>query len=360
MTSLVAKLKKIPVPFIVAIVLVLLYPAFVMLEHSRLKARFDNNCLDPRKDLEICYVDYYHDSAEKLGTIETLKQLHERKEVDAVLGVNCHEAMHEIGHEAFNEYGSIGEAYAHADYSCWGGYLHGVVEESMRGRSLDDIGKDELNSMCDVVKGGGEKSFEHFSCVHGLGHALMFVSNNELLKVISHCDDLNSVWEARQCANGAFMQNMFSNYNDHVSDFTSKEDMHVPCNLVREDLQDVCYQVQGKLILDRLTWDFDKAFTFCAGLPTATTSAACVSGLGAAVSNFSAYKPQKISTLCAKAPNGLDQDCLYGAITDLEGVVGDTTLGRQVCSFQPVEKQATCYAIAEKAHVDFPGKATNE
>lgn len=344
----------------VVLVLVLLYPALVMWDHSRLKSRIDNDCLDPRKHLEDCYLDYYQNTAKNLGTKKALEILRERKASDALLAVNCHEAMHEIGHEAFEEYKSIGEAYAHADYTCWGGYLHGVVEESMRGRKLDDISADELNGMCDVVKSGGEKSFEHFSCVHGLGHALMFVSDNDLPKVITHCDGLHSVWEARQCANGAFMQNMFSNYNDHASDYISKTDLHVPCNMVREDMQDVCYQVQGKLILDRLSWDFDKAFTFCAALPTATTSAACVSGLGAAVSNFAAYKPQKVSELCSKAPNGLDQDCLYGAITDLEGVVGDTTLGKQVCGFQPKEKQARCNELVDKAHVDFPGKAVNE
>ena len=354
------RLKKIPVPILVVLLLLLLYPTFVIWSHSRLKARVENNCLDPRKELEDCYVDYYNNTAKKLGAAVALKQLHDRKETDTVLAVNCHEAMHEIGHAAFEEYGSIAKAYAHADYTCWGGFLHGVVEESMRGRTIDDIEKDELNSMCKVVKGVGEKSFEYFSCVHGLGHALMFVSNNDLPKTLIHCDDLSNVWEARQCANGAFMQNMFSNYNDHASDYVSKTDLHVPCNIVRENLQDVCYQVQGKLILDRLSWDFDKAFTFCATLPTGTTSAACVSGLGAAVSNFSAYKPQKVSELCSKAPSGLDQDCLYGAITDLEGVVGDTTLGKQVCSFQPTEKQTKCLRIVEQAHVDFPGKAVNE
>lgn len=356
---MINKLKRIPVPVMVLILLALLYPAFTMFEKSRLKARIDNNCLNFEEHLEDCYLTYYQKTAYTQGTKVALTQLHDRKEKDQLLAVNCHEAMHEIGHAAFHEYGSIGEAYAHADYTCWGGYLHGVVEESMRGRKLNDISADELNGMCDVVMKGDEKSFEHFSCVHGLGHALMFVSDNDLPSVITHCDGLHSVWAARQCANGAFMQNMFSNYNDHASDYTSKDDLHVPCNMVREDLQEVCYQVQGKLILDRLVWDFDKAFAFCQDLPTATTSAACASGLGAAVSNFSAYKPEKVSKLCEKA-GSLDQSCLYGALTDLEGIVGDTSLGEKVCGFQPPEKQRSCFDMLQEAHKAFPGKAVNE
>jgi hypothetical protein len=109
---MINKLKRIPVPVMVLILLALLYPAFTMFEKSRLKARIDNNCLNFEEHLEDCYLTYYQKTAYTQGTKVALTQLHDRKEKDQLLAVNCHEAMHEIGHAAFHEYGSIGEAYA--------------------------------------------------------------------------------------------------------------------------------------------------------------------------------------------------------------------------------------------------------
>lgn len=353
---MLARIKKLPTAVIVGIMLFLLYPALLLWEHSLLKARIVNDCLDPRKNLENCYLDYYQNTAKTLGTKGALAILHERKQVDAKLSTNCHEPMHEIGRVAFVEYGSVAEAYAHADYTCWGGYLHGVVEAAFRGKHISDISSEAIRSLCDSVKEKGEKSFEYFSCVHGLGHSLMFVSDNDLLWSLTHCDNLSSVWETRQCQNGAFMQNLFSNYNDHASEFAATDDLHFPCSVMEERFQDVCYQVQGKLILDRTKWNFTDAFHVCTTIASSTLQSACASGLGAGVSNFAKYDPKRVSTLCAEAAGPLDDSCLYGALTDLEGVVGDTSLGEKVCALREGATRDKCLNILSTAHQYFPGK----
>lgn len=356
-----ASLKKLPAVVIVGIVLVLLFPAYSMWNHSMLKARIQNECLDPRKELQDCYYAHYKSVAHTEGSAAAVKELHERRESDDLLKVNCHEVMHEIGRAAYDERGSIADAYAHADFSCWGGYLHGVVEASMRGKKLPDVASTTIRTMCDSVKGDGERSFTHFSCVHGIGHALMFVSDNDLMTVLERCDDLVDIWEIRQCANGAFMQNMFSNYDDHASDFIDKNDLRYPCNIIREDEQGICYQVQSKVIIDGLGGDFQKAFRFCGDLASSTLSAACTSGLGAAVSLYSMYDTKRIAALCSETPSSvLGESCLYGALTDLEGASGSTSLGKTVCSNIPQERQGACLDILLRAHADFPGKAMNE
>ncbi len=357
---MIKKVKNIPIPIMVIIVFLLLIPVFQTWNHGYIKARFENNCFNPRETLEDCHDSYYRKTAIAHGTRFALLLLEKRKLTDSVLATNCHQATHEIGRVAYKEYGSIGSAYTEADYTCWGGYLHGVVEASMRGRNIADVSASELRSMCSEVKGNDSKSFEYFSCVHGIGHALMFVSNNDLLTSLTHCDDLLNSWEIRQCANGAFMQNMFSNFNEHVSEFATKDDLHYPCNVVREDEQDICYQVQSKLIIDGLGGDFGKALQFCGELISSTSSKACASGVGAGVSIYSAYRPQRIVKLCSLAHGELVESCLYGALTNLEGVVGDTSLGEKVCSFVPAEKKQSCEVVLAQAHADFPGRVVNE
>ena len=336
------------------VMLLLIISACVEWQHSILRSRIVHHCVDPRIPVEDCFITYYHDTAERYGTKEALKELRARKETDILLNTNCHQAMHEIGKVAFREYGSIAEAYAHADYSCWGGYLHGVVEASLRGKALADISAESLRTMCDSAKNKGEMSFTHFSCVHGIGHALMFISNNDLPNSLIRCDDLADKWESRQCANGAFMQNLFSKYNEHRSAYIPSDDLRFPCTIAREKDRDVCYKVQGRFILDALDWDFDRSFAFCSELSDDALRSACASGLGAAVSNHAAYIPKRVRALCAAA-RSLQQDCLYGAMMDLEGVAGDTSLGEKVCLSEPDTEKTACNETLTRAHRDFPG-----
>ena len=182
----------------------------------------------------------------------------------------------------------------------------------------------------------------------------MFVSDNDLPTALVRCDDLIDNWARGQCVNGAFMQNMFSKYNGHQSDYLPKDDLHFPCNIAREKDQSACYQVQGRPILDAYNWDFTKSFAFCAALSSDDLRFACADGLGAAVSNHSAYEPKKIVQLCSKAGT-LENGCLYGALTDLEGVVGDQSLGEKVCALERADKAMMCAETLKRTHNDFPG-----
>ena len=351
---MISRLRKLPVYTYVVVVFLLLLSSYSLWQQSLLKSRLMHHCYDPREVLEVCYIDYYRDTAKRYGTKEALKVLHERKLTDIRLNTSCHEAMHEIGRAAFYEYGSIAGAYAEADYACWGGYLHGVIEAALSRKKLSDISAESLRTMCDAAKKNGETSFGHFSCVHGIGHALMFVSKNDLPQSLFRCDDLANKWESDNCANGAFMQNLFSKYNEHRSAYLPKDDLHFPCSIAREKDQTECYRVQGRFILDALDWDFSKSFAFCNTLNRAEPRAACASGLGAAVSNHSAYAPKKLSELCAKAAS-LEQDCLYGALIDLEGIAGDQSIGEKVCESKPDSEKPACIEILKRAHADFPG-----
>lgn len=347
--------KKLPVLVLVLIMLILLCATFLVWNRSVLKSRILHHCISPQKSLETCYVAYYLNNAEENGVKHALQTLRERMVSDQTLRVNCHQASHAIGRTAFHEYGSIGKAYEEADYLCWGGYQHGVVEAMMRSKKSPEMNGELLRTACNEMKDGNNITFAYFSCIHGLGHALMYTLNNDLLNALVRCDELDNIWETRQCANGAFMENLLAGKSGHQSDFLPKDDMHFPCSAVREKDRDVCYQVQGGFILDHFSWNFKRAFLFCDELAASPLRIACAQGIGASVSNYAAYDPKKIATLCAIASTPLDQSCLYGALADLEGATGDLSLGTLVCMHQPQELQLTCMKIRDDAHRTFPG-----
>ena len=77
--------------------------------------------------------------------------------------------------------------------------------------------------------------------------------------------------------------------------------------------------------------------------------------IGAGVSVYSAYEPAKIANLCALAHAPLENECLYGALTDLEGKTSKIELGHEVCKNEKNEKFSECEQVLQKAHIAFPG-----
>ncbi len=328
--------------------------AFFELRTSELYSRIAHRCFDPEALLESCYIYYYRDLAKERGSGVALETLDARKRYDGKLAASCHEAMHEIGRASFRETGSIKAAYAKADYSCWGGYLHDAVEASLPETELDRIASTTVREMCDGTDENGPRSFERFSCVHGVGHALMLVSENDLPGSLERCRDLGDEWEGIQCANGAFMQNMFAKYNEHDTDYLPTDDLRFPCDISPVEYQVACYQVQARLILDATEWDFDRSFAFCSTLDSDANRFACADGIGAIVSNRTRYVPKEIHALCERA-GALADACLYGALTDLEGISGSLALGRETCGFANGASSTECLSMLDRAHRDFPG-----
>lgn len=349
---MISRLKKLPVSVIITVILLLLCVGYVELVHSEFRSRVTHHCLNPRQGIYDCYSMYYGNLAKNKGTKKSLAELNVNKVGDMSLSANCHQSMHAIGRNAFQEYGSIAQAYVHADYSCWGGYMHGVVEASMSRKKMSDFSAEDLRTMCDEVKGSIETSFSHFSCIHGIGHALMYISHNDLPNALVRCEDLVDGWEIRQCVNGSFMENTLAD-EDHPSKFSPKNDPHFPCSAVPEKYADVCYQVQSKYILDYLG-NFKEAFEFCKNLPHTKEQNLCAQGLGAAVSVYNKYNILTIAQICNAAPVPLDNECLYGALTNLEGMSRSVKLGNEVCQNLPQEKGGACLRTLDKAHADFP------
>ncbi|MDP9478057.1 MAG: cupredoxin domain-containing protein, partial [Actinomycetota bacterium] len=57
-----------------------------------------------------------------------LDRLRQEIETDDELSRSCHSLVHEIGREAYEEYGDVGEAMKYRDEVCNSGYLHGIIE----------------------------------------------------------------------------------------------------------------------------------------------------------------------------------------------------------------------------------------
>jgi len=159
---------------------------------------------------------------------------------------DCHLTAHFLGREAYKKMGSVRSVFAQSSYACLGGTLHGAVEGYFMSKGLlglsDTAYAKEIPFVC-----GNQNEYrvpqQFIECNHGMGHAAMFLGENDLIRALKLCDALKSTQERELCYSGALMVNADSaNDQDHPSVYAPKpQDPLYPCPLLDKHYQELCY-----------------------------------------------------------------------------------------------------------------------
>ncbi len=301
-----------------------------------------------------CYEKFYEAHADERGTEEAITLIKGRSKTDALLYANCHNTMHVLGRSAYQEYGSLPKAFARADYFCWSGYYHGVVEGALRGVREKDITRDTLFNLCSTSVAMPTQSFDQFNCMHGIGHALMYITKNELPHSLIRCNDLPDEWSTQHCATGVFMENSLADGKAHRSAYLPTTDLHYPCTITEKKFGEACYIVQSSLILKKLNGDFAKAFDFCLTITELGYRTQCARGLGKEAAQTAFYDSAVAAAICAEAPPELISNCFFGAIGDISGQLRDNTVGETFCAQVSTALRPSCLAIIAESGVQIP------
>ncbi len=121
----------------------------------------------------------------------------------------CHSVMHLIAHAAVHEFKNFGVAMNHGTTLCQNGYYHGVIEEYLRNENVDALSGDDLRNFCPTSFKATSSPTDTLNCIHGIGHALMYMTRNDLPKSLVRCGDFLDDHMRSQCLTGAFMQEGF-------------------------------------------------------------------------------------------------------------------------------------------------------
>ncbi len=184
----------------------------------------------------------------------------------------CHEFLHYAGWGLYKKTKNMSDAFLEANSRCDSGMFHGVVEEyiseASEGKNPEQFVAAVAPTACegDVAKNNllpGVKAI----CYHGLGHAFMFITANDLLKSLRHCDALADA-HSGECYTGAFMENLQSKQvgrlGTHPSAYMPKSgDPDYPCNLLDKKHKEFCYRYIGIAVVVQTKGDFKKAFEHC-------------------------------------------------------------------------------------------------
>lgn len=267
---------------------------------------------------------------------------------------NCHQLAHVIGRAGAAKYGDVSRAYLQGDDFCWSGYYHGVIEAVAKKIGTEGILAD-INGICKTLRQQREYSFDHYNCVHGLGHGLMAVMNNNLFTALKGCDKLDSSWQQESCFSGVFMENVMSEFNPGTrSDYLKADDPLYPCTAVESRYKQQCYLMQTSHALVVVNRDYNKVFELCStvGAPFSQT---CYESLGRDISGNSSSDITFTNQWCMQGPSEeARRHCIIGAVKDFISYFHDDRQGSELCaSLNSASIKQTCIDTAKTYYETF-------
>lgn len=237
-------------------------------QYGRVVSKDDNEYI--RKELQICYGvggkdDCYKKVAalffNRFGLKKTLALFAQNEDYPEVYA-RCHEVTHFLSRSEYERLGSIAGVYAQCDSTCHGGCYHGTLEAYLKENTNTDFAK-----ICGRLE-EYDKPLIFYECMHGLGHAAMFITDAEVPMSLKLCDRIESLENQERCYSGVFMENSSSSTNlDHPSKFVRADDPYYPCNILEEKYLKLCYRYQSSHFALIAKHDWQKVASLCMGVP---------------------------------------------------------------------------------------------
>lgn len=299
-----------------------------------------------------CYFNFYTNLVKQKGVPEAFKVLKEEFPKNPYVVAQCHPLTHVIGHAALSLYPNVSDAFNHGDPYCWSGYYHGVMEEISERIGVGGIEK-QLNNICSAVEGKETYSFNYYNCVHGLGHGVMAVNEDNLFISLKMCDALSGEWEKQSCYGGVFMENVIiDNKGDHT-DYLKPEDPMYPCNAVDIHYKSSCYLMQTSYALKATNNDFLKVFDLCKNADNGFQDT-CYQSLGRDASGQSSSNAEITKKRCDLGSDYEQKsNCVVGAVKDFVAYYHSDVQAKAFCSMLSPELSQICTDTAVAYYKSF-------
>ena len=246
----------------------------------------------------------------------------------------CHAQSHALGQALYASARDIGSALRQCDTRCTSGCMHGAVAAAFGDVTVQVIA-DTMEAFC----GAGEMANLHRpgNCAHGLGHALMFVTQGNVERSIDGCLGFAQGPMQYYCGTGVYMERFMRDSADAV-DASSLG----PCD--EEALfPAACYRYQGVEMVKALGRVAAKSE--CARLGGLQRHG-CFHGLGYAAIETVFYDPEQLRALCDAGDTDDRVVCVEGTIEKLaefhEG------RARAACAFTDDDLRAVCNQAVER------------
>ncbi|OGZ44905.1 MAG: hypothetical protein A2756_03470 [Candidatus Ryanbacteria bacterium RIFCSPHIGHO2_01_FULL_48_27] len=276
----------------------------------------------------------------------------DRHEAEPLFFDNCHEVAHFLGQEAYRRMRSVSQIFAQSSRACLGGAFHGAVEGYFMERAMlpgmvsDAVMGQEIANLC-----GEKKTYtrpqDFIECNHGMGHALMFLAEDDLLRALHLCDYLPNTEQRQLCFTGALMANFTgAQSKDHPAKYFRADDPLYPCPILSDEYQEMCY-TYGVLSLHQE--DYEKAVAICRLVPEHYQDA-CFKTYGrdrTMITSDAATITRQCSIIGSPI---FERDCVNAAAFNLVIRFGmETVYAFNLCALQSGASAGGCYGELVRA-----------
>lgn len=301
-----------------------------------------------------CQLTHYQTLTQASGVAAAFVDLKAAYNTNSAVQSNCHQLTHAIGRAAVSIYSDVGVAYEHGDNFCWSGYYHGVME-AIAARVGEKNLPGQANQICASLAAKQRYSFDHYNCVHGMGHGFMALDDDEVFTSLSQCDLLNDSWEQQSCYGGVFMENVMADFNSlHHTNYLKADQLMYPCTDVAAKYKQQCYLMQTSYALKHVNYDFAKVFGICGAVPEDTYRQTCFQSLGRDASGNSVSDVNKTHTTCLLGTNFEQQsNCVIGAVKDFISYYHSKDRGLALCDSFTTDLQSLCASTATEYYKSF-------
>ncbi len=246
------------------------------------------------------------------GIIATLKRVEP----------SCHGRGHDLGKVIYEKAGEIRRALATCEGVCNSGCMHGVFRQAMSGIADPAGGQDagptalaaRVESACAA---NGEYSIG--DCIHGLGHAFMYMANYDVNAAMAYCDELRTYAKSYYCATGAYMELA----NNPPSGYLAGKSIYFPCD--QSPYPAACFRYRFPVSLK----DFydgggtlDQLTRGCLALEL-PYRLGCFHGVGNGHVQILMRSPQSLAEICRGGDHDDQTVCIEGAIERMARYAGD-------------------------------------
>ncbi len=174
----------------------------------------------------------------------------------------CHEFMHYLGWSTALRHTNLAEAFTNASSICASGMYHGVVEQYLSTMQTEKTLEEKALLVSNDCKNSSE--IIQTNCYHGMGHAFMFVTDNDLKQSTHLCEKLPSN-QLSNCFTGVFMEVTQPKQVASVHKTYSFEniDPNYPCEDLLDENKSDCYLYKGNLNFYLANQNSKSAFENC-------------------------------------------------------------------------------------------------
>ena len=311
------------------------------------------NCTGANAQNFDCYQAYYTKLTTTVSIAAAFDDLKARYNTDDYARAQCHPIAHVIGRAASTMYSTPGEAYLHGDSFCWSGYYHGVLEGIVGKIGLKNL-PTQIDAICADIKAKGGYSFDYYNCVHGLGHGIMAITNDELFDSLDLCDKLTGSWEQLSCGSGVYMENIIVDGKNHITKYLKPSDPLYPCDASPDQFKNTCYLMQTSYMLKVNGRDFKQTFASCANVEVAYRDT-CYQSLGRDASGGTTSDVSATHDICMLGTDIEQQsNCVIGAVKDFISYFHSDVQAKQFCnSFSDSALQKTCLDTGAVYYAQF-------